>query len=112
MKDIANILEVIMLLCFGASWPINLHKAVKARTAKGTSLPFFLLIELGYLCGIMAKVISDNINYVLFFYFLNVFVVGLNIAVYFRNRRIDRGAKREVSDRENRVNHRRDQSCC
>ena len=62
MKDIANILEVIMLLCFGASWPINLHKAVKARTAKGTSLPFFLLIELGYLCGIMAKVISDNIN--------------------------------------------------
>lgn len=89
MKDIANILEVIMLLCFGASWPINLHKAVKARTAKGTSLPFFLLIELGYLCGIMAKVISDNINYVLFFYFLNVLVVGLNIAVYFRNRRID-----------------------
>ena len=89
MKDIANILEVIMLLCFGASWPINLHKAVKARTAKGTSLPFFLVIELGYLCGIMAKVISDNINYVLFFYFLNVLVVGLNIAVYFRNRRID-----------------------
>ena len=92
MKDIANILEVIMLLCFGASWPINLHKAVKARTAKGTSLPFFLLIELGYLCGIMAKVISGNINYVLLFYFLNVFVVGLNIAVYFRNRRIDRGS--------------------
>ena len=75
MKDIANILEVIMLLCFGASWPINLHKAVKARTAKGTSLPFFLLIELGYLCGIMAKVISGNINYVLLFYFLKSIVV-------------------------------------
>ena len=59
MRSIANILEVIMLLCFGASWPINLRKAIKARTAKGTSLPFFVLIEVGYFCGIMAKVINN-----------------------------------------------------
>ena len=85
-----NILEMIMLICFGASWPINLSKAWKARTAKGTSLPFFLLIEFGYVCGILAKIIGNNITYVLAFYFLNVFVVALNIAVYFRNRRLDR----------------------
>ena len=85
----ANILEMIMLICFGASWPINLSKAWKARTAKGTSLPFFLLIEFGYICGILAKIISHNITYVLIFYFINVFVVGLNIAVYFRNRKFD-----------------------
>ena len=88
----ANILEVIMLLCFGASWPINLSKAVRARTAKGTSLPFFLLIEFGYFCGIAAKIISGRVNYVLFFYVLNILVVGANIAVYFRNRRIDEAA--------------------
>ena len=85
----ANLLEIIMLLCFGASWPINLSKAWKAGTAKGVSLPFFLLIEFGYLCGILAKVISHNVTYVLFFYFLNVFVVVLNIVVYFRTRKLD-----------------------
>ena len=90
----ANILEVCMLLSFGASWPINLLKAIRARTAKGTSLPFFLLIEFGYVCGIAAKLISGNINYVLFFYFLNIMVVGSNIAVYFRNRRLDEMAER------------------
>lgn len=85
----ANILEIIMLLCFGASWPINLIKALKARTAKGTSLPFLCMIECGYVCGIIAKVIGGNVNYVLLFYFLNIFVVGLNILAYFRNKKLD-----------------------
>ena len=86
----ANFLEVLMLLCFGASWPINLLKAIKAGTAKGTSLPFFLLIEFGYLCGIAAKILSGNITYVMAFYVLNIAVVGANIVVYFRNCRLDR----------------------
>lgn len=90
----ANILEIIMLLCFGASWPLNLMKALKARTAKGTSLPFYCMIETGYVCGIAAKFIGGNVNYVLFFYCLNIFVVGLNILAYFRNRRLD--AEREA----------------
>ena len=85
----ANTLEIIMLLCFGASWPINLTKALKARTAKGTSLPFLCMIELGYVCGIAAKIVGNNVNYVIFFYWLNIFVVGLNIAAYFRNKRLD-----------------------
>ena len=86
----ANVLEVLMLLSFGASWPINFMKALRAGTAKSTSLPFFLLIEFGYVCGILAKVLSGNINYVLAFYILNITVVGANIAVYFRNRALDR----------------------
>lgn len=93
----ANILEVIMLLCFGASWPINLYKALKARTAKGNSLAFYFLVELGYICGILSKVLTNNINYVLFFYFLNIFVVALNIVVWFRNHRLDMEASTESS---------------
>ena len=85
----ANILEIIMLLCFGASWPINLAKALRARTAKGASLPFLCMIECGYVCGILAKIIGGNVHYVLCFYFLNIFVVGLNILAYFRNRKLD-----------------------
>ena len=57
-----SLFETLMLVCFGLSWPINMMKAYKARTAKGTSLPFLLLIITGYLGGIAAKIISGNIN--------------------------------------------------
>ena len=51
----AEILEIIMLLCFGASWPLNVIKSYKARTAKGKSLAFLLLIIIGYIAGITSK---------------------------------------------------------
>ena len=92
--EIAPILETIMLVCFGFSWPINLIKAYKARTAKGTSLPFVLLIIAGYIAGISAKIIMGNINYVLVAYLLNLAIVSLNLVVYFRNLALDRKAEK------------------
>ena len=88
--EIAPILETIMLVCFGFSWPINLIKAYKARTAKSTSLPFVLLIIAGYIAGISAKIIMGNINYVLVAYLLNLAIVSLNLVVYFRNVVLDK----------------------
>lgn len=88
--EIAPILETIMLVCFGFSWPINLIKAYKARTAKSTSLPFVLLIIAGYIAGISAKIIMGNINYVLVAYLLNLAIVSLNLVVYLRNVALDR----------------------
>ena len=88
--EYAPILETIMLVCFGFSWPINLIKAYKARTAKSTSLPFVLLIIAGYIAGISAKIIMGNINYVLVAYLLNLAIVSLNLVVYFRNVALDK----------------------
>ena len=88
--EIAPILETIMLVCFGFSWPINLIKAYKARTAKSTSLPFILLIITGYIAGISAKIVLGNINYVLVAYLLNLAIVSLNLVVYFRNVALDK----------------------
>ena len=85
----ASVFETLMLVCFGLSWPFNLVKSIKAKTAKSMSLKFLLLIEFGYICGIAAKFISGNINYVLIVYFLNLAVVGANIAVYFINKHKD-----------------------
>ena len=85
-----SLFETLMLVCFGLSWPINMMKAYKARTAKGTSLPFLLLIITGYLGGIAAKIISGSINYVLIVYLINLAIVLLNLAVYFRNVSLDR----------------------
>ena len=93
----SSVLETVMLVCFGLSWPLNMVKAYKARTAKGTSLLFLLLIITGYIGGISAKMISGNINYVFAVYILNLVIVLLNLAVYVRNTSLDRNAEREVA---------------
>ena len=85
-----SILETVMLACFGFSWPLKEMKAYKAKTAKGTSLPFILLIVAGYIAGITAKVITDQINYVLIAYIVNLAIVSLNIVIYFRNVSLDK----------------------
>ena len=86
----SSVLETVMLICFGCSWPLNLMKAYKSRTAKSTSLPFILLIITGYIAGITAKVLSGQINYVLVAYLINLAIVSLNLLVYFRNVFLDR----------------------
>ena len=85
-----SIFESIMLICFGLSWPLNVIKAYRARTARGTSLPFILLIITGYIAGITAKLVAGQVNYVLIVYLLNLAIVSVNIAVYFRNVSLDR----------------------
>ena len=91
-----SILETVMLVCFGFSWPLNVMKAYKAKTAKGISLPFILLIVAGYIAGITAKVITDQINYVLIAYIVNLAIVSLNIVIYFRNVSLDKKRLQEL----------------
>lgn len=86
-----DILEIAMIVLFGASWPANVIKSYKARTAKGKSLLFLILIIVGYLCGIAAKVFFVEAKwYVLFFYILNTVMVTADLILYFRNRRLDK----------------------
>ena len=63
--SVAEILEAIMLVCFGLSWPMSVIKNIKAKSAKNMSLQFILLICFGYVAGITAKIINHNISYVL-----------------------------------------------
>ncbi len=86
----SEMLETIMLICFGLSWPISLVKNIKTGSAKGMSLPFTLLIIVGYIAGISAKLYSGVYTYVLAAYFWNLLLVGLNLAVFFINKRKDR----------------------
>lgn len=88
-----QLLEAGMLVCFGCSWPISLYKNYRAKTAHAMSLQFILLIILGYLCGIAAKLITHNTGYILLVYLLNLLIVSLNLVVYFVNRHYDRVAE-------------------
>lgn len=93
----SEILEIIMIVSFGASWPVNVLKSYKARTAKGKSLLFLLLIFFGYVAGIVSKLVNQAYMsqigekwYVLFFYILNFIMVGADVVMYIRNQRLDK----------------------
>lgn len=93
----SELLEIIMIVSFGASWPMNVIKSYKSRTAKGKSLAFLCLIFFGYIAGIISKLVNKSYMadfsqkwYVLFFYILNLIMVGADLILYFRNKRIDR----------------------
>ena len=101
----AEFLEITMIVSFGVSWPMNVIKSYKARTTKGKSLAFILLILFGYVAGITSKFVNESYManfaskwYVLFFYVLNFVMVGTDTILYFRNLQLDKLAaqKNEV----------------
>ena len=91
----AEILEGIMLLCFGLSWPVSLVKNLRAKSARSTSLAFMCLILFGYTAGITAKAMTVGTNYVFFVYLFNIAMVIANLAVTLRNRRREHRTQQE-----------------
>jgi len=95
----SEILEIIMIVSFGASWPLNVLKSWRARTTKGKSLPFLCLILFGYVAGIASKLVNEAYManfaakwYVLFFYVLNFIMVAIDTVIYVRNYALDKKA--------------------
>lgn len=93
----AELLEIVMIVSFGASWPLNVIKSFRARTTKGKSLGFLCLIFFGYIAGIASKFVNTEYMahfaekwYVLFFYVLNLIMVGADLLLYIRNYRLDK----------------------
>lgn len=94
MEQIAQILEIIMIVAFGFSWPNNIITTLKNKSTKGKSLAFLLLIDFGYLCGIIGKILGGNIVwYVMFFYVLNFIMVSTDLCLYFYYKSKEKSAK-------------------
>ena len=98
----SEIFEIIMILSFGASWPLNILKSYRARTAKGKSPAFLCLILFGYVAGIVSKFLNAEYManfadkwYVLIFYFINFVMVSIDLALYFRNKKLDSLAEKQ-----------------
>ncbi len=96
----AEFLEIVMIVSFGASWPLNVIKSYKARTTKGKSIAFLLLIFFGYIAGITSKLVNEAYMaafaqkwYVLVFYVLNLIMVGIDLILYFRNKKLDKATQ-------------------
>ena len=101
-----NLLEALMILCFGLSWPISIRKSWTSRTAKGKSLFFECFIWIGYVFGIARKVIlwmeagaaGTSLDWLFylgwFFYILNIVEISIDMALYFRNVKLDKAREK------------------
>mgnify|MGYP001805824485 CR=1 FL=1 len=74
--------EILMLICFGVSWPVALLKTYSTKTVKGKSFLFLFLILLGYVFGIIHKLMY-NLDYVIWLYILNGLLVFADMALWF-----------------------------
>lgn len=88
---IAKILEVVMIVLFGISWPFNLAKSIKSKSTKGKSLLFLCLIDIGYVAGITSKLVSTTFKWstdwwIFMVYVINFLLVSADLIVYFVNK--------------------------
>ena len=93
MENFGEILEMIMIICFGISWPLSVYKSFKAKSAAGKSFVFLFAIWFGYIAGIIGKILLDDITIAFYFYLINITIVSVDIALFFRNKNYDK--KRE-----------------
>ena len=81
-----EIFELIMLVCFGLSWPMSVYKSLTSRSTQGKSVFFIIAIIVGYISGIIGKLIGGQYNYVLAVYCLNLLIVSADLLLFFINR--------------------------
>ena len=81
-----KIFEIIMLLCFGFAWPTSIYKSVKSKSVEGKSVLFLYIILLGYLAGIINKILND-FDYVTYLYAINFLMVFTDLMLYYRNKK-------------------------
>ena len=82
-----HIFEFIMLACFGLSWPISVYKSIKSKSTQGKSIVFISAIIIGYISGIIGKIVNHQLTYVLIIYCFNLIVVSVDLVLFFINRK-------------------------
>jgi hypothetical protein len=80
-----SIFEIAMLVCFGAAWPVSIYKSLTTRAVAGKSLPFLIIVFVGYIAGILHKIVF-RYDLVIFLYILNALMVAFDIVLYLLNR--------------------------
>jgi hypothetical protein len=80
-----SVFEITMLVCFGAAWPVSIYKSLKTRAVAGKSLPFLAIVFVGYMAGILHKLLF-HYDPVIFLYGLNAVMVAFDMFLYLRNR--------------------------
>jgi hypothetical protein len=85
-----SIFELLMLLCFGAAWPVSIYKSLVTKSIEGKSVLFLYIILLGYIAGVTHKILYSY-DFIIYLYILNGVMVLTDILLYYRNKRIIKG---------------------
>ncbi|TYT73430.1 hypothetical protein [Desulfobotulus mexicanus] len=94
-----SIFEIMMLICFGLAWPVSIWKSWHSRTNGGKSPVFLVIVCLGYVAGILHKLVYYY-DAVIWLYFFNGTLVFCDLMLYVRNSFIMRKealVQREIS---------------
>jgi hypothetical protein len=83
-----SIFEVIMLVCFGISWPISIAKAIRTKVVSGKSPVFLIIIIIGYVSGIVHKMIYSG-DRVIFLYVINLIMVAIDLMLYIHYKKLE-----------------------
>ena len=83
-----SIFEIIMLLCFGAAWPVSISKSIKTKRTGGKSLVFLIIVIVGYMAGIINKILYKP-DFVVWLYALNATMVAIDAGLWIRNRKLE-----------------------
>ena len=88
-----SIFEVLMLICFGISWPVSIAKTVRTKVVTGKSPLFMAIVCLGYASGVVHKAVFA-FDWVIVLYVTNMLLVAVDLSLYFlylpgRSRRTD-----------------------
>ena len=75
-----SLFEIMMLICFGVSWPFALYKTYMAKSAAGKSFLFMTFVMIGYLAGILNKVFY-HFDHVIWLYVLNLLMVAADFTL-------------------------------
>ncbi len=82
-----SVFEILMLVCFGFAWPTAIYKSYTSKSIKGKSVLFLYIIMLGYLMGILHKIIY-NPDFVIALYAINLLMVFTDLMLYYRNKKL------------------------
>lgn len=75
-----SIFEIIMLVCFGFSWPFAIIKTVRVKNPAGKSYLFMSLIIIGYVAGCIHKILYSR-DFVFWLYLLNTLLVACDLVL-------------------------------
>ncbi len=92
--SMAEILELMMLVAFGCSWPFAIMRTYRAKRVDGKSPAFMIIVIFGYMCGIAAHLVEGTKLWLCAVYLLDMALVGTDLGLYFRYWRRQARAKK------------------
>ena len=84
-----SIFEGIMLICFGASWPISILKSIRVKQVTGKSPLFLAVVSAGYVSGIIHKILY-SLDWIIVLYIVNLMMILADLALYIHYSRMNK----------------------